>query len=165
LDDLTTARAFNYCPILRKDFIVDEYQVIEARSIGADAILLIAELLSEERIEHLAKLARALDMEVLLETHHADGLQKLNEYVNLCGINTRDLHTFEIRMDVAERLVEQIPSGLVPVAESGMRSPQDVLRLQKAGFRGFLIGGQFMAHPNPEKACRQFIKKLTEHEH
>ena len=161
--DLSVARTFNYCPILRKDFILDEYQVIEARSIGADAILLIAELLPPGRIAALAKLARALDLEVLMETHSAEGLDKLCDDVTLCGINTRNLETFAIHLEVAEELVDRIPAGLVKVAESGMRTPEDVHRLRRAGFEGFLIGSQFMRQPHPGQACRQFIRKLAEH--
>ena len=146
-----------------KDELSKKVKILGGCSIGADAILLIAELLPPERIAALAKLARELDLEVLMETHSAEGLDKLCDDVTLCGINTRNLKTFAIHLEVAEELVDRIPAGLAKVVESGMRTPEDVHRLRRAGFEGFLIGSQFMRQPHPGQACRQFIRKLAEH--
>lgn len=161
--DLETARRFNFCPILRKDFIVDPYQVIEARSIGADAILLIAELLDAAAVAELAALAKSLEMEVLLEMHDAKGLEKLTDDIALVGINNRDLKTFTVDLEKSIALRNEIPGDRVAVSESGMSTPGDVVRLRDAGYEGFLIGTQFMASPNPALACRQFIRQLREH--
>ena len=158
--DLTTARSFNYCPILRKDFILDEYQVLEARSIGADVILLIAAILSKEECNSLARLAGSLGMEVLLEIHDKNELNHINGAINLVGVNNRDLKTFETDLHISEQLAPELPNELLKIAESGIRTPADVMRLRKAGYSGFLMGEQFMKHARPELACSDFIRDL-----
>ncbi len=159
--DLTIARNFNFCPILRKDFIVDEYQVIEAKSIGADVILLIAGALSEGEISHLAGTAKSLGMEVLLEVHSKEELDRsLNDKVDLLGVNNRDLRTFQTTIETSKELFEFIPKELVKVSESGLNDPEAVVELKKVGYEGFLIGEYFMNHSSPEKACERFVQKV-----
>jgi indole-3-glycerol phosphate synthase len=163
-NDLTTARKFNYCPILRKDFTVDEYQIIEAKSIGADAILLIAAALSPKRLRQLAESAQKLGLEVLLEVHNTEELERslasAAEWISVVGVNNRDLKTFDVSLEASERLAEHIPAHYVKVSESGIKSAVDALRLKRAGFHGFLIGEQFMQHSRPEKACAEFVREL-----
>ena len=161
VDDLTTARKFNFCPILRKDFILDEYQVIESKSIGADAILLIASGLDSGKLKSLASLAHSLGLEVLFEIHSEKELKKISEQdIDLVGINNRNLDTMEANLSKSEELVSKIPEGLTKVSESGIKTPDDVLHLKELGFHGFLIGEQFMIHPRPEEACCEFIEKV-----
>ena len=162
-DDLTTARKFNFCPILRKDFIIDEYQVIEAKSIGADAILLIAAALEKNQMQSLGQLARSLGMEVLLEVHSEKELnQALNPEVDLLGVNNRNLQTFETNIQTSIDLASQIPTELVKVSESGISQPETVIKLMEHGYEGFLIGEFFMSKGSPHKACREFIRKIEE---
>ena len=165
-EDLTLARQLNYCPILRKDFVIDEYQIIEARSIGADVVLLIAACLSPERIRQLAGLAKSLGLEVLLEVHNEAELDaSLCDEVDLVGVNNRNLDTFQVDIATSLRLAERIPARFVKVAESGLSDPRQVIRLREAGFRGFLMGQHFMESARPEKACARFIDQLRELSH
>lgn len=160
-EDLKVARSFNFCPILRKDFIIDEYQVIEAKSIGADVILLIAACLTKQEIEKLGGLAQSLGMEVLLEVHNQKELEdSLTDKVNLIGVNNRDLKTFKTDIAVSKELANQIPDEFVKVSESGLSDPQVVKDLRKYGFSGFLIGETFMMNGRPEKAAKEFIRQL-----
>ncbi|NNF23087.1 MAG: indole-3-glycerol phosphate synthase TrpC [Saprospiraceae bacterium] len=160
-DDLKEARTFNYCPILRKDFIIDPYQVIEAKSIGADAILLIAAALNTKEIASLSKMAASFGMEVLLEIHGEDELNdvSLNE-IHLIGVNNRNLQTFETEVATSIELADKIPSEVVKISESGIDNPKTILELMKHGFDGFLIGEFFMKHGRPEKACAELISKI-----
>ncbi len=157
--DIEQIRDFINIPILRKDFIFDTYQVYEAKSIGADAILLIAEVLSKDEILKLAKLANELELEVLLEIHSTSQLDKLNPYINVLGINNRNLKTFEVSIDNSIQIVGKLPDNVIKISESGIRSPEDINRLRAYGFQGFLIGESFMKTPTPEQACRDFISK------
>lgn len=160
-EDLSLAREMNYSPILRKDFIIDEYQIIEARSLGADAILLIAAILEPKQLRVLAKFAHSLGLEILMEVHDLDELQaSVNEYVDLIGVNNRDLKTFEVNLETGMELVHHIPAEFTRVAESGIHGPEDVIQLKAAGFHGFLIGERFMKHAVPHRACAHFIEKL-----
>ncbi|UII26677.1 indole-3-glycerol phosphate synthase TrpC [Fulvivirga maritima] len=164
-EDLTTARKFNFCPILRKDFTVDEYQIIEAKSIGADAILLIAAVLTPEEVKAFAKLAHSLGLEVLLEVHNEAELDRsFNEYVDLLGVNNRDLASFKVDLNTSISLSEKVPAGVVKVAESGINEPEDIELLKKHGFEGFLIGERFMRSARPEKSAESFIEKLSLHD-
>lgn len=161
-EDLKVARAYNFCPILRKDFIIDEYQVIEAKSLGADVILLIAAILNKQEIEKLGTLAQGLGMEVLLEVHNENELNtNLTDKVNLIGVNNRDLKTFETKVQTSLDLVDKIPNDFVKVTESGLSNPETVKKLRKYGFEGFLIGETFMQSGRPEKAAKEFIKQLV----
>jgi indole-3-glycerol phosphate synthase len=164
LEDLKKARTFNYCPILRKDFIIDEYQILEARSAGADVILLIAAALSPARVAELARFARSLDLETLLEVHSAAELRAhLCDDVDMVGVNNRNLHTFEVSTTLAEELISSIPTSMCAVAESGISDAATLLRLKKAGYRGFLIGEAFMRHSRPEEACQRLIQQIENH--
>jgi len=161
--DLRMARKLNFCPILRKDFVVDSYQIIEARSIGADAILLIANVLEKSEIEDLAEQAISLGLEVLLEIHHEKELEKLPSSDVIMGINSRNLETFEVSLQNCVDLFPLLPAGSIKVAESGIHHPSDVGMLKEIGFNGFLIGERFMATSNPSKACRDFIESIPNH--
>jgi len=160
-EDLMLAREFNYCPILRKDFIVDEYQIIEAKSIGADVILLIAAALEPNRLKELANFAKTLGLEVLLEVHNLDELQTttLND-IDLIGVNNRNLKSFEVDINISKQLSTHIPDNFVKVTESGISSPSNVVELKEYGYEGFLIGENFMRHSRPEEACAAFIQEI-----
>jgi len=159
-EDLTEARKYNSCPILRKEFIIDEHQLIEARSIGADAVLLIAECLSRQQLAQLAKTARNLGMEVLMEIHSGEQLAKYTEDVDAIGVNNRNLEDFSVDIGVSLELAPALPAGVVTVSESGLDDPQAVVELKRAGYRGFLIGEHFMREADPGKACREFIRQV-----
>lgn len=161
-EDLVVARKFNLCPILRKDFVIDEYQIIEAKSIGADAILLIAAALDAKTIQSLATFAKGLGLEVLLEVHNENELQTNQEaYVDLIGVNNRNLKSFEVSLEVSKRLASLIPKEKVKVSESGISDPASMIELKKYGYEGFLMGETFMKHGRPEQAAREFIKNLA----
>ncbi|TVQ13976.1 MAG: indole-3-glycerol phosphate synthase TrpC [Bacteroidetes bacterium] len=160
IKDLTTARRFNFCPILRKEFIVDEYQVIEARSIGADAILLIAEVLTREELKTLSALARELQMEVLFEIHEEENIDKLPAEAQIIGINNRNLKNLSVSIEHSLQLLEKLPANAMKIAESGIDSPEAAIRLKEAGFSGLLMGERFMREANPGKACKLFIKGM-----
>lgn len=164
-NDLTQARRLNYCPILRKDFIVTEYQIIEAKSIGADAILLIARILTKAEIIAFTTLAHQLGLEVLLEIHNEQEFDKYTDRIKLVGINNRNLDTFQVDFNQSIRLAEQLPRNVVKIAESGISSPADIEHLRTYGFKGFLIGELFMKTANPAFACKQFINQLNEPHH
>lgn len=162
-EDLKTARKFNFCPILRKDFIIDEYQILEAKSIGADTILLIAAVLEPEQTKKFAKTAQDLGLEVLLEVHNQDELTKhINEYVDLVGVNNRNLKTFAVDIETSKSLASTIPDEFVKISESGIDNPETIVELRNHGFSGFLIGQNFMMSNRPEKKCLEFIRKLRE---
>ncbi|WP_205503093.1 indole-3-glycerol phosphate synthase TrpC [Rufibacter psychrotolerans] len=160
-EDLTTARKFNFCPILRKDFVVEEYQILEAKSIGADAILLIAAVLSKEEVDRLAQFAHSLGLEVLLEVHNQEELERaLTPHVDLVGVNNRNLHDFTVSLETSRQLASLIPDEFVKVSESGLSEASSIVELRQYGFEGFLIGETFMRQPRPEKACAAFIEEL-----
>lgn len=160
-DDLTIARKYNFCPILRKDFIIDEYQVIEARSIGADAILLITEILTKEEVKHLSALANSLGMEVLLELHSEAQLNKFCDSIQLIGVNNRDLDTFTTDVSFSKSLVDKLPQEATKVSESGIHDAATVRELKSLGYEGFLIGERFMINDNPGQACKAFIQDIS----
>jgi len=160
-EDLITARKFNFCPILRKDFIINEYQIIESKSIGADAILLIAAVLSKQEIINLTDVSHALGMEVLLELHDADELDKMYHKVDVIGVNNRDLATMKIDINQSVLMSEFLPKEMVRVSESGIESVEAIIHLKKYGYKGFLIGSTFMKQPQPHLACKEFIKQLN----
>lgn len=161
-EDLLLARKFNFCPILRKDFVISEYQIIEAKSIGADAILLIAAVLTPQEVRQMTEFAHSLGVEVLLEIHNAQELDHIHDQVDLVGVNNRDLATFEVDIKTSIELSQSIPAGIVKVSESGIHTPENVIELKKHGFNGFLIGERFMQNSRPEKSCARFIEKLSE---
>jgi indole-3-glycerol phosphate synthase len=162
-DDLLTARKFNFCPIIRKDFTVDEYQILEAKSIGADAILLIAAVLDPAVSKSFTVLAHSLGLEVLLEVHDETELKNnLEVGADMIGVNNRNLKTFEVSTDVSKRLASLMPAGVVTVSESGISSVETILELRQFGYEGFLMGENFMKHSRPEQAALEFMGKLMD---
>jgi indole-3-glycerol phosphate synthase len=160
--DLQLARKFNFCPILRKDFILEEYQVIEAKSIGADVILLISAILKPEQIKQLALLAKQLGLEVLLEIHTKEELENVElENIDFVGVNNRNLKTFEVSISTSLSLSEIIPADKIKISESGISDVDTIAKLKQAGYQGFLMGENFMKQPRPEIAARQFIQSLA----
>lgn len=159
-EDLKTARKFNFCPILRKEFIIDEYQIVEAKSIGADAILLIAAILKPEKVKSLAKFAQQVGLEVLLEIHNASEMEALNEHIDVLGINNRNLKTFEVNIETSRKLGDVVKGDVVKISESGISSPEAILDLKSHGFQGFLIGEYFMKDSQPDKKCADFIQRI-----
>jgi indole-3-glycerol phosphate synthase len=158
-DDLKKAR-FNNLPILRKDFILDPYQVIESRAMGADVILLIAACLRPDETRVLAKMAHTLGLEVLLEIHEESELDHLCEEVDVVGINNRDLKTFTVDIHRSIKLAEHLPLNMLHIAESGIRNIETIQQMKAAGFNGFLIGEQFMKEPDPAIAFASFVDQL-----
>ncbi|MEQ1798553.1 MAG: indole-3-glycerol phosphate synthase TrpC [Lacibacter sp.] len=158
-EDLLKAR-INQIPILRKDFIVDEYQITEAKSMGADVILLIAACLTPAEVKRLAAFAKSLGLEVLLELHAEEELGHICEETEIVGINNRNLKTFEVDIERSLRMAKQIPADKIKVAESGISSVENILLFKENGFRGFLIGENFMKEENPGKAFEQFVRTL-----
>lgn len=156
--DFATARERVTIPMLRKDFIISKYQVTESKSMGADIILLIASILSADQIDELAGYARELGMEVLLEIHNDKEISSISEHITLVGINNRNLRSFEVDVDHSLRLKELLPAHLPAIAESGISGADQVRKLFKAGFKGFLIGESFMKTDDPGKACADMIK-------
>ena len=161
LEDLLLARASVSMPLLRKEFIIDEYQVLEAKAYGADVILLIAAVLSKAQIKSLSELAQDLGMEVLLEVHNQDELEKsLMPSLNLLGVNNRNLKTFEVRLETSKSLAELIPNDFVKVSESGISSVEAITQLKGYGYQGFLIGENFMKTENPGASAQEFVQNL-----
>ncbi|TPG61771.1 indole-3-glycerol phosphate synthase TrpC [Hymenobacter nivis] len=162
-EDLTTARRFNFCPILRKDFVVDEYQIHEARSVGADVVLLIAAVLTPTEILTLGRLAKSLGLEVLLEVHDGEELARSlhPDAVDLVGVNNRNLHDFTLNLDTSLGLAESIPAEFVKVSESGISQAKSIMQLRGAGYQGFLLGETFMRHSRPERACAALVQELV----
>jgi len=161
LDDLLNARATCKLPLLRKEFIIDPYQIVEARAYGADVILLIAAILSKDEIKYYSELAQSLNLEVLLEVHNEKELKKsLIESINLIGVNNRNLKTFEVSLDTSIQLSTLIPNDFVKVSESGISNIESIKELQQYGYEGFLIGENFMKTDNAGKCAKEFIETL-----
>jgi len=159
--DLTEARKVNKIPILRKEFILDEYQIIEAKALGADIILLIAAILKPEEITKFAKLAKNLGMNVLLEVHDREELERsICDDLDAIGVNNRNLADFSVSVQRSYELVEFIPDQFLKISESGISNPQTIKELKNAGFNGFLIGENFMKENDPAKAMEEFVKEL-----
>ena len=149
-----------HTPILRKDFIIDEYQLLQARQIGADAVLLIAACLSKQKCKELARKAHALGLETLLEVHSEPELEYVGDNIDMVGVNNRNLGTFHTDVQNSYRLANLLPKDYLLVSESGISNPLTVRELRQAGFRGFLIGETFMKTPNPGLALKEFIKGI-----
>lgn len=161
LDDLLFARASVTTPLLRKEFIVDEYQILEAKSNGADAILLIAAVLNRNEIKQLSLFAQSIALEVLLEVHNLEELEKsIMPSINMIGVNNRNLKTFEVSLQNSIDLVDKIPSEFVKISESGLSKAEDIKLLKSIGFQGFLIGENFMKTSNPGESLQQFINSI-----
>ncbi|WP_204346445.1 indole-3-glycerol phosphate synthase TrpC [Psychroserpens algicola] len=161
LDDLLTARASCNLPLLRKEFIIDSYQIIEAKAYGADAILLIAAILTKAEIKAFSELAKQLKLDVLLEVHNEEELHKsLMPSLDMLGVNNRNLKTFDVSLDTSKQLSKMIPNDFVKVSESGISNVEAIKTLQPYGYKGFLIGENFMKTNNPGDSATQFIKDL-----
>ena len=145
---------------MRKDFVLDSYQIFETKAHGADVVLLIAESLSKQLLLELTQTAKEIGLEVLVEIHSPEELEKLNPQVDLVGVNNRNLKTFEVDINTSIRLSEMIPAQFVKISESGISSPESIAQLRAAGFKGFLIGETFMKTEDPGKACGEFIAKI-----
>ena len=163
LDDLILARASVRLPLLRKEFIIDEYQIIEAKAHGADVILLIAAVLDREQIKKFSELAKSLKLNILLEVHNMEELEKsVLQNIDMIGVNNRNLKTFEVSTDISKQLSEKIPNEFVKVSESGISSVEAIIDLKNYGYQGFLVGENFMKTDNPGLCAREFIKNLAE---
>lgn len=161
LEDLQLARASVDMPLLRKEFIISEYQIIEAKSNGADAILLIAAVLSKEEIKTFSELAKSLHLDVLLEVHNEEELHRsIMPSLDMLGVNNRNLKTFEVSLDISKSLSKLIPDDFVKISESGISSIEAIQDLKQYGYQGFLIGENFMKTDNPGKSAMEFIQKL-----
>jgi indole-3-glycerol phosphate synthase len=158
-EDLVESR-INDIPILRKDFIIDEYQVTEAKSIGADVILLIAACLTQGEVKRLANFAKGLGLEVLLELHGENELGHICDETELIGVNNRDLKTFEVNIGQSLLMAEKIPGDKIKIAESGISSVDDIMLFKENGFKGFLIGELFMKEADPTIAFAEFVNTL-----
>lgn len=160
--DLMEARVINQeKPILRKDFIVDGFQIVEAKAIGADVILLIAACLTSLELKNYGNLAKELGLEVLYEVHTQEDLDKIGDLDNkIIGINNRNLNTFEVDLEHSIKLASQIPDSSIKVSESGISDPRIITGLKEYGFQGFLIGENFMKEENPGEACMEFISQI-----
>lgn len=161
LDDLLIARASCHLPLLRKEFIIDEYQIIEAKSYGADVVLLIAAILTRDEIKQFSEIAKSLGLDVLLEVHNKEELDKsIMPSLDMIGVNNRSLKTFEVSLNTSKILSENIPADFIKVSESGISSVQAIKELKAFGYQGYLIGENFMKTDNPGESANQFIKEL-----
>lgn len=161
LDDLLLAKASVNIPLLRKEFIIDEYQILEAKAHGADAILLIAAVLTRNGIKNLSEFAQSLGLEVLLEVHNLEELEKaILPSLDMIGVNNRNLKNFEVSLEYSTELAQHIPNEFVKVSESGISSVEAIQKLQPLGYQGFLIGEHFMKTDNPGAAAALFLNSL-----
>jgi indole-3-glycerol phosphate synthase len=161
ISDINEVKKSINIPILRKEFIISEYQIVESKSIGADAILLIASILNKEDIKNYSSLAKSLGLEVLLEIHSIDELNKIsNTDVDIIGINNRNLDTLDIDIKNSIDMFEKIPNEFIKISESGISKVESIIRLIKVGYDGFLIGENFMKTSKPEESAYRFIKKV-----
>lgn len=161
IHDLSAA-TINEVPLLRKDFMIDEYQIIEAKAYGAAVILLIAACLTKQEAKQLATAAKKLGMEVLLEIHNEEEAEHICDEVDLVGVNNRNLKTFEVSIETSLQLIGKIPTDKLAIAESGISNVETILTLRQAGFKGFLIGENFMKEANPARAFEQFVQPLKQ---
>ncbi|PWW27616.1 indole-3-glycerol phosphate synthase TrpC [Chryseobacterium sp. AG844] len=160
LNDILSVRNDINIPILRKDFMIDEYQFYEAKSIGADVVLLIASCLSPAQVQEFTELAHQLKLEVLLEIHTEDELKHFNSKIDLVGINNRNLKDFKVDLQHSVQLKNQLPKEVLSVAESGIYSIEDFQFLKEKGFDGFLMGEYFMKNTDPAKAFEEFASQI-----
>ena len=159
--DLVRARRANKIPILRKDFMIDEYQVIEAKALGADIILLIAAILTPKQISQLASLAKSLGLNVLLEVHNLEELERsIDPNLDAIGVNNRNLADFTVSVETSYQLSAHIPSEFLKISESAISDPETIKQLKQAGFNGFLIGENFMKQADPGVAMMDFVREL-----
>lgn len=161
-DDVLAARAVNDIPILRKEFIIDEYQIIEAKALGADIILLIAAILTPLQINQFAQLAKSLGLSTLLEVHDREELERsFNPYLDVIGVNNRNLKDFSVTINTSLELAPLIPNEFLKISESAISDIATINLLKSAGFNGFLIGENFMKTKNPGKAMQDFVAQFS----
>lgn len=159
--DLQAGRAVNEIPILRKDFMIDEYQILEAKAMGADVILLIAAILNPAQIRSFAALAKSIGLNVLLEVHNLEELERsIGSNIDAIGVNNRNLADFTVKIQTSFDLVNKIPGEFLKISESAISTPSTILELREAGFNGFLIGENFMKTPAPAEAMKHFVRDL-----
>jgi len=162
LENLELASRATQVPCLRKDFILDEFQLVEARAYGADAVLLIVAALTQDELTSLHRRATQLELDVLCEVHDGDELQRaLDAECETIGVNNRNLHTFHVDLNTSLQLAQLIPPGIVKVAESGIESGEDIARLREAGFDAFLIGESLMRAKHPGEALRELLAQAV----
>lgn len=161
LDDLIQAKVISDVPVLRKDFIIDKWQIAESKAFGADVILLIAACLTPAAVKEFAGYAASIGLESILEVHSKKELDHYCDKVNMIGVNNRNLQTFEVDINTSLQLIEKIPAGVPAIAESGISDVETIKTLKNAGFRGFLIGETFMKEENPGMAFEDFVNKLN----
>lgn len=160
LDDLIQTKVITDIPVLRKDFIIDKWQIAESKAFGADVILLIAATLTPAEVKQYASYARSIGLESILEVHNEEELGHCSDEVSMVGVNNRNLKTFEVDINTSLQLIRKIPAGKPAIAESGISSVESMQTLRNAGFKGFLIGENFMKEEEPGKAFEQFVKRL-----
>lgn len=161
LDDLIQTKVVTDIPVLRKDFIIDKWQIAESKAFGADVILLIAACLSPAQVKEFATYAASIGLESILEVHNEDELGHYCDEVSMIGVNNRNLNTFEVDIKTSFELIDKIPGGKPAIAESGISSVDTILTLRDAGFQGFLIGENFMKEEQPAKAFEEFVNRLS----
>jgi indole-3-glycerol phosphate synthase len=161
LDDLIQTKVITELPILRKDFIVDRWQIAESKAFGADVILLIASALSAQEVKDLSSYAKSIGLEVLLEIHNEEEIGHICDTVDMVGVNNRNLKTFETNIATSLTLISKIPANFPAIAESGISNVQTIVTLMDAGFKGFLIGETFMSAADPAIAFANFISELN----
>jgi indole-3-glycerol phosphate synthase len=161
-DDIDRVREAVDIPIIRKDFLIDVYQLHEARAMGADAVLLIAACLSAQQLDELAEAAGELDLQVVCEVHNEEDIAKVSPNVDIIGVNNRDLTDFSVDISRSLELGQVLPPGIMRISESGIDDPQSLVKLRNHSFRGFLIGTYFMEQPDPGAACGNFIHRTHE---
>lgn len=160
-EDIALAREANDIPILRKDFMIDPYQIVEAKAMGADVILLIAAILTPEQIAEFAQQAKSMGLSVLLEVHNMEELQRsICPNLDAIGVNNRNLADFTVNLQNSFNLVNEIPEGVMKISESAISDPSTIQELKKVGFNGFLIGENFMKTADPADAMERFVSKL-----
>lgn len=160
LDDLIQTKVISDIPVLRKDFIIDKWQIAESKAFGADVILLIAACLTPAQVQEFASYAKSIGLESILEVHNEEEMGHCCEEVTMVGINNRNLKTFTVDINTSLQLVDKVPAGKPAIAESGISSPEAIRELRDAGFRGFLIGENFMKEEIPGQAFADFITQL-----
>jgi len=161
LDDLIQTKVVSDVPVLRKDFIIDKWQIAETKAFGADVILLIAACLTKAEVKEFAAYANSIGLESILEVHDEAELEHCCDEVNMLGVNNRNLKTFEVNIDTSLQLIDKIPAGKPAIAESGISNVETIQQLREAGFKGFLIGEAFMKEEQPGKAFEEFVTGLT----
>jgi len=160
LDDLIQAKVVTDIPILRKDFIIDRWQIAESKAFGADVILLIAACLTKEQVKEFSVYAKSIGLESILEVHKESELGHYCEEVDMIGVNNRDLETFNVDIELSLDLFKKLPAGKPAIAESGINDPETINALRNVGYRGFLIGERFMKEDHPGEAFEEFISSL-----